>query len=225
MVIRIIENNMATDKTVTDPRYDSCFKQNTAAEGVAAIVNAGRFFINGFPIPGTAEAFERLEAPGYTINRSAWLVKTETGYRVGRSVYSDYSEATMAAIASFPAGLEIRLIDDDGDGFADRIEMDYVEAVIVGSVCENEDGTYLIRRAEPGAGTVWKNDGRVFDGNRFTADHGERISPENLDPTLKAGDMALFRFTPAGWEIRKAKEIRGVLTGGEDHRFYQIGET
>ncbi len=225
MVIRIIEINMGTDKTVTDSQYNSCFKQNTAAEGVAAIVNAGRFFINGFPIPGTAEEFERLEATGYTINQSSWLVKSETGYRVGKSVFPVYSDAAMAAAVSFPAGLEVRLIDDDSDGFTDRIELDYVEAFIVGSICENEDGTYIIRRSEPRSDAVWKNDGRIFDGSRFTADVGERISPENLDPALKAGDIALFRFTPTGWEIRKAKEIRGVLTGGEDHRFYQIGET
>ena len=159
------------------------------------------------------------------LNRSPWLVKTETGYRVGRNDFADYADAALAAATGFIAGLEVRLMDDDGDGFTDRIEMDYVEAVIVAEVRKNEDGTYSLSRAEPDPASIWENDGRVYDGKRFTEGSNEKILPENLDPSLKKGDVALFRYIPAGWEVRRAREIRGRLTGGRDHEYYQINTT
>ena len=225
MLLKVIEINMGADKTVTNPIYNMYFKQKNALDGVRSVLKAGKFIINGFPIPGSSEEFLRLYKDGYMLNRSPWLVKTETGYRVGQNDFSDYSDAAMEAATGFIAGLEVRLMDNDGDSFADRIEMDYVEAVIPAAIRQNEDETYSLFRAEPDPSSVWENDGRVFDGKRFTKGSGEKILPKNLDPSIKKGDVVLFRYTPGGWVVRRAKEIRGRLTGGEDHRYYQLDMT
>ena len=36
--------------------------------------------------------------------------------------------------------------------------------------------------------------------------------------------MCLFMYTPDGWIINRAKEIKGNLVDGEDHKYYKIGE-
>ena len=223
MLLKAIEIRMGADKTVTDPMYDDFFSEKSAEDGVRAILAASRFSINGFPIPGTAEAFEALGPQGYLLNRGAWLSGTAGRYRVGKKDFTDYAEAALAAATDFTAGLEVRLLDADGDGFADRIDMDYPEAVIAGKITRNPDGTASMRRAEPAF--TGEYDGRAFDGERFSETSGERIPLENLDLALREGELALFRFVPSGWELRRAREVRGPLADGKDHGWYQIGPT
>ena len=67
-------------------------------------------------------------------------------------------------------------------------------------------------------------DGRRFDGNCFSKEWEEKIYIKNFDSTIKKGDMCLFMYTPDGWIINRAKEIRGKLVDGEDHKYYKIGE-
>lgn len=225
MLLKAIEINMGADKTVTDPMYDRFFPRGGAENGVRAVLAAGRFFINGFPIPGTAEAFEALGPEGYLLNRSPWLSGTEGGYRVGRNLFGDYASAALAAATDFTAGLEVKLLDEDGDGLADRIDMAYPEAVIAGRITRNPDDTVSMCRAEPDPRQAGEYDGRAFDGRRFSAASDERIPPENLDPALREGELALFRYVPSGWELRRAREVRGPLADGRDHGWYQIGPT
>lgn len=221
MLLKAIEINMGNDKTVTNEIYNEFFREGSAAEGVRAILAAGRFYINGFPIPGTAEDFERICPEGYLLNQSPWLVPESDGYRVDRGTYDRYEDAALAAATGFDAGLEVRLLDETGDGFTDRIDMDYVEAVIVREIVKNDDG-YRVRRAEPDPAAAWTNDGRVFDGAHFTAGSGEVIPAENMDESLKPGDMALFWYGPDGWAMKRALEVKGILTGGQDHQYYEI---
>lgn len=224
-LLKALVINMGADKTVTDAMYDAYFQEGSALDGVKAILAAGRFYINDFAIPATAEDLDILYPSGsYLLNQSAWLTRTDEGYQVGKDTYESYADAALAAATDFDAGLEVRLYDSDGDGFADWIAMDYVEAVIVNKIVDLGDGTYSIQRSQVDASYVWDSDGRYYDGDHFTADSGEVIAARNLDSALQEGDMGLFWYGPDGWAIERALEVTGILVDGEDHAFYQIGD-
>ena len=102
--------------------------------------------------------------------------------------------------------------------------MDYVESVIINEIIKNKDGTVTLFRSELQSDFDWKNDGRKYDGDSFTKKWNEKIYSKNFDSSINRGDMALFMFRPEGWIITRAKEFRGKLIDGEDHKFYQIGD-
>lgn len=68
------------------------------------------------------------------------------------------------------------------------------------------------------------NDGREYDGDYFNNDWKEKILKKNYDNEINIGDIALFTYKPEGWIIEKGKEVKGILTNGMDHQYYQIGE-
>ena len=184
------------------------------------------FIINGFPIPGTKEIFAQKYPEGYLINKKKWLYYSEGKYHVNQSKkdYENYEDASFATATEFIAGLEIRLYDLDNDKYVDYIELDYVEAVIINEIIKNDDNTVSLYRADINEELNAKNDGRRFDGNCFTKNWDEKIDIKNFDDSIKKGDMCLFMYTPSGWIIQRAKEVRGKLIDGEDHKYYQIGE-
>ena len=51
--------NMDKDGKITDEQYNKYFKSNNSVEGVKQVIKNNQFFINGFPIPGTKEEFEK----------------------------------------------------------------------------------------------------------------------------------------------------------------------
>ena len=139
--------------------------------------------------------------------------------------YDQYEDAALAAATGFDAGLEVRLLDTDKNGFTDRIDMDYVEGVIVNRIIDNGDGTYSVRRSEVEPQYVWDNDGNLFDSGHFTADSGEMIDAANFDEDLKEGEIGLFWYGPDGWAMERALEVKGILVDGADHEYYQIDDT
>lgn len=224
-VLRVIEINMGEDKTVTDAMYNEYFENRNAQDGVKEILTNGNFYINGFAIPESEEVLASEWPDGYLLNQSPWLVETDNGYQVDGNDYELYEEAALAAATGFDAGLEVRLVDTNGDDYADRIDMDYVEAVIVDQIIENDDGTFSIRRAEVDPQYTWDNDGTLFDGDHFTESSGEVFSTENFDDSLREGEIGLFWYEPDGWAIERGLEVNGILVDGADHEYYQIGDT
>ena len=61
--------NMDKDGKITDSQYNKYFKSNNSIEGVKEIIKNNKFFINGFPIPGTKEEFVKKTPDGYLINK------------------------------------------------------------------------------------------------------------------------------------------------------------
>ena len=51
--------NMDKDGKITDEQYNKFFKSNNSIEGIKEIIKNNDFFINGFPIPGTQEEFDK----------------------------------------------------------------------------------------------------------------------------------------------------------------------
>ena len=218
--------NMDTDGKIIDEQYNKYFKSNNSVEGVKEIIKNNKFFINGFPIPGTESEFKTKTPEGYLINKKVWLSSINGKYHtmLSRKDFDTYDEASFALATGFIAGLEVRLFDLDGDKFVDHIEMDYVESVIINEIIKNQDGTVTLYRSELPSDFDWKNDGRKFDGDSFSKKWNEKIEDKNYDSSIKRGNMILFMFRPEGWIITRAKEVKGKLVDGADHKFYQIGD-
>jgi hypothetical protein len=224
-MLKAIVNNMGDDTIVTDEQYNEYFKEYTAENGVKAIIAAGKFFINGIAIP-TTEAKCVAEYPdGYTVNEVAWLYKGDDGWMGGKSggraPLDSYDAAALATAIGLPAGLEVRLYDTDTDGYADLIEAQYLEGLVVDKITDNGNGTYSVSRGElDPAITYSENDGKTFGGAYFSSTSGEVIKKANFDTAIKEGDIALFRYGPDGWVIERAIEINGIFMEGSDHEYY-----
>ena len=218
--------NMGEDRKITDEKYSKYFKENDSILGVKQIIKNNNFIINGFPIPGTKEIFSKKYPEGYLINKKKWLYFLEGKYHVNQSKkdFDNYEEASFALATGFIAGLEIRLYDLDNDKYVDYIELDYVEAVIINEIIKNKDNTLCLFRADINEELKSENDGKRFDGNCFNKNWEEKIDIKNFDNSIKNGDMCLFIYTPSGWIIQRAKEVKGKLIDGEDHKYYQIDE-
>ena len=91
-------------------------------------------------------------------------------------------------------------------------------------IIKNNDNTLSLYRADINDELKSDKDGRRFDGDCFSKKWNEKIDIKNFDPSIKKGDMCLFMYTPDGWIINRAKEIKGNLVDGEDHKYYKIGE-
>ena len=216
--------NMGEDKKITDEKYSKYFKEKDSTIGLKQIIKNNKFIINGFPIPGTKELFTKNYPDGYLINKKKWLFYSDKKYHVNQSKkdFDNYEDASFETATGFIAGLEMRLYDFNNDKFADYIELDYVEAVIINDIIKNKDNTLSLYRADLNEEYRSNNDGRIYDGNYFTEKWDEKIDIKNFDSNIKKGDMALFMFTHNGWIVQRAKEIKGKLTDGQDHKFYQI---
>lgn len=230
-LLRAIVLGMGQDAArITDARYDRFFKQGSATAGVEAVIAAGKFSINGLPIPAS-EADFRLRTPdGYRVNQVNWLsydaaTATWKGGFHGQQTHTSYGKAALAVTTGIVAGLEVRLYDTDGDRFADTIEADYKEGVQVQDIIRHVDGTVSVRRGDIDLTQRTPEEGRVFDGLYFSASSDERIASDNFDAGIMPGDVALFWWGATGWVMQRAREVQGLFVDGRDHASYTIDTT
>ena len=222
-LLRAIVVNMGSEKGAsmrdpvtlgTEAYYAKYYKQGSAAEGLKAIIAAGEFYINGTAVPANETEFDSFYADGYRLNGTAVLTRGEEGKWKATSKLKDYDTYAEAALAVVTEGnqfngQEVDLFDKDGDGYADRIEMRYVSAVIVNAATDRGVGTE-----------------KVFDGALF-ADDTYRIPKEYFDETIAEGDMALIWYEQdnQSWHAERAVEVRDTLTEAVDHDHYTMGAT
>ncbi|MGM9606409.1 MAG: stalk domain-containing protein [Oscillospiraceae bacterium] len=193
---------------ITDASYDKYFK-GTAAEGVKEILNAGKFFVNGFALPATESEFN--------INLGfITLVKTADGswsssVHKGNTSDPTFEEARLKLAEGLTkfAGLYVNLFDDNGDGFADRIETTVKQSVRVDQLIVDGDSVKIDRTNFE---VAVKEGAEEVNDVVFPASH--------VDPTLKAGDVGLYWETPDGFYIDRCASKIGRLTEGTDHGYY-----
>lgn len=219
----ITQNEGRTIKTVTDSRYNPFFAASSAENGVRQIIKAGKFRINGFAIPPDAQTLAKEWPQGYSVNGSTWLAKEADHYVVDKKEYNSYDDAALAVVNRIPAGLEIRIYDQDGDGFGDSIEASVWEAIIPKTMRKDDAGNIILHRLSAKAyPAAIPGEGRAYDASHFTEEADETIAPENLDPSIRPGDIALFAYTPSGWILQRAIPVTGPLQSAQDHRYYQV---
>ncbi|MFT4081425.1 MAG: hypothetical protein QM638_02465 [Nocardioides sp.] len=216
----------SSDVTVTSSAYDQYFDADNAVDGVASILAAGDYYINDIAIPGSESDFETTFPDGYTVDGTDWLYDddgTWHGGNGGETTESDYADAAFDTATAIPAGLEIRILDTDGDGYADKISADYKEGLIADTITHDaDDDTYSIVRSELSSAY---SDEKVYDGSHFSSTSGEVIPAANFDTSISEGDVALFWEGPDGWHAERAVQKKGTFVDGADHEYYQIDDT
>lgn len=229
-LLRAVVLDMGADAAnVTASQYDQYFSQGSAVDGVEAVIAAGQFYINLWAIPATEAVFQNsteCTSGGYLVNQVAWLYYNATtsswygGYEAETEADS-YDAAALSVATGIVAGLEVRLWDTDGDGFADVIDADYLEGVTVDTVTENTNGTYSVYRGNIDVANKTPEEGTIFDGDVFSG-AGPDILAANFDTTISSGDIALFWYGPNGWAVKRAQEVVGLFVDGADHAYYDI---
>ena len=211
---------------ITEEANKTFFACGRAKEGTLEIISRGNFYINEFAIPKDEDAFRKDWPKGFTVNEAMWLSNKDGKWQVGRDSFASYADAALATAENLPAGLELRIYDLDGDGFADRIDADFLEAIIADEILTYEDGSKGIRKLDPDR---WLEkiaaEGRRFDGSHFGSEQREHVKPENFDPSIQEGDCCLFALYPDGWKVIPAIAANGILVTGQDHEYYQIDDT
>lgn len=213
----VTKNKGCEIKTITDSCYSYFFKEGNAEEGVREILKKGKFYINTFPIP--------VKAGDYSVNGKKWIsfsVKNSK-WLVWGEEYDSYPDATLAAVKKIPAGLEMKIYDNDHDGYADEIQAYYLEALIADSVILNDDGSYsIVRLSSNDYRTPVNGEGNNYDGILFSRGTGQCIPSNNFDSEISPGDVVLVYYSHDGWAAIKAEEIKGRLVDGEKMEFFQI---
>jgi hypothetical protein len=228
IVIKTGSTGTYSHTAVTDSTYDAYFKQGTAEAGVAAVIAAGKFYINGIAVPATATECNSQYPNGYLVNQVAWLTYSSStgewtgGYKAQGTATTSYADAALAVAQGIVSGLEIRLYDTDNDGYTDLIDADFKEGVQVNTVTNNGDGTYSVYRGDIDTANKTSYEGNTFDGSHFTSTSGERIRKSVFDTTIASGDVALFWYGASGWAMQRAKEVNGIFVDGADHSYYNI---
>ncbi len=219
--------------SVVNEVYASYYQEGSSAEGVAAIISAGNCYVNGAQVPATEEEFDEQYPEGFTVNESTWMTKNEDGtWSIGSGFMAtilegSYAEAATEMLKSETSnGSETLLYDDNGDGYADRIESTEYLAVGVTELVENEDGTYTIDVGmyidtidypEKYATLLEKEFGSV-DQEIF-----HNIPADHFDETIQSGDCAMYYLaTDGSWYFVRATEVSGVFTDGADHQYYTM---
>ena len=217
--------NMDNDEIISSEKYNKYYSSNNAIEGIKEIIKRNNFYINNFPIPGAEKEFKIEYPEGYIINKKKWLTYSDGKYQVMfNGNFDNYEDASYATATGYLAGLEFRLYDTNGDNFTDIIKTDYVESFIISKIVEIDNETFYLYRSNIEDDMKLINDGREYDDYYFNNDWKEKILKKNYDNKINIGDIALFAYKPEGWVIEKGREVKGILTKGKDHEYYQIGE-
>ena len=216
---------------VVNEAYAAYYKEGSALEGVKAIIASGNCFINGMPVPASEDELDELYPDGYTVNDTPWLVRSNDGWSLGSGFFAKtmdgpYLDAAAEMLRSkVNNGLESVLYDDDGDGYADRIEtMVYLSAGAT-EIIENDDGTITIDLGSyvdtidyPAKYDVLM--GKMVEAG-FNTDPLRNIEPEYFDETIQPGDATVYYKGADGhWHILRATEVHGVFNDGADHQSY-----
>lgn len=213
----VTKNKGCEIKTITDSCYSYFFKEGNAEEGVCEILKNGKFYINTFPIP--------VKAGDYSVNGKKWIsfsVKSSK-WLVWGEEYDSYPDATLAAVKKIPAGLEMKIYDNDSDGFADEVQAYYLEALIVNSITFNDDGSCSIQRLSTSDyNEAVAGEGNNYDGILFSKGTGQRIPLNNYDSEISPGDVVLVYYSRDGWAAIKAEEVKGRLISGKGMEYFQI---
>ena len=226
----------ADDNTmgVLNPVFADYFSEGDTAQGIASIISAGNFSINGIAYPKDADEFAADFSNEYKVNGQVWIKATDDGYS-GYStgfgpmaqdvIQENYIDAAVDSINRISNGYETVLYDDDEDGYADRIETMIYGNIHANEITTNEDGTITISSGSSTRGIDWPERYEQYAGTV----EGETI--ENIDPSfwaedgneIEAGnDVMYYDDGDGNRHYIRAAAVTGVLEDSKDHAEYLI---
>ena len=218
--LKYIDNDGTT--TISDAVFDKYF-EGTAAEGVQALLNAGKVSINGITVPATED-----ETTDYEINLTPSLYKTETGwgYNVHKTTSANtltFEEARTGMVnttSSVRGHQTILTLDENGKCTA--INMESFEVM---KITYFEDHGGNVDKINRGDFELETNRVR-YDANKIT---GISSAEGNFDTSIQFGDIVYFWYgiddndAKSVWHMYKADSITGVVTQPE-HSVYSVGD-
>ena len=210
--------------------FSGLYKEQDSKAGVLAIAAAGRFFVNGIPVPASEAEYNEKYVDGFFINDELWLKKTPAGWDIGghgpfRRISPDFESAVCGMLAEKPYnGVEFLLYDDDNDGYADRITYTHWLSAQVQSIADNGDGTVTPDRGDFNRSVFYPERYARFADMR--GDHSElperKVEKERFSEDIRPGDVMCYYKGTDGWHYVRAAEARGVFNDGMDHEGYTV---
>jgi hypothetical protein len=207
-VILEIENDGDATK-ITDAAYDAYFGGN-AVEGVEALLNAGKVYVNGIQVPAAEN-----DIIDYQVNGVSSLYKTSSGwgFNVHKTTSADNLSFDAARRGFFETITTVRghvttLLGDSATGRVNKIDSQSFEVARIAEIIVYNESTTVLRgdfelettRARPDVDDI------VFHSSKF-------------DKEISVGDFALYYYSAAGWTMEKAVYVEGTLSKNENGFF------
>ncbi len=208
-----IENDGDATK-ITDAAYNKYFGGN-AAEGVKALLNAGKVYVNGIQVPATEN-----DTADYQVNGVSSLYKKSSGwgFNVHKTTSADNLSFDAARLGFFETITTVRghktvLYGDSATGQVNKIDSQSYDVVRI---------TYF----EDHGGIVDKIDRGDFalETNRVRPDVNLiSVESSKFDKEIKVGDFVVYYYGAGGWVMEKAVPVGGTLSKNEKG-FFEINK-
>ncbi len=198
------------ETSITDASFDEYF-DGTAAEGVAALMNAGLVSVNGIAVPATEEDTE-----DYQVNMVSSLYKTDSGwgYNVHKTTSADNLSFDDARTGFYDTITQVRghvtTLGLDADGKCVSIDCESYEVMRL-AYFEDHGGT--VDKIDRGDFELETNRVR-YDANNITG-----ISSSNFDSEISMGDIVIYWYESDGWHMIQATPVEGTLAKNDDGQF------
>lgn len=207
ILLEIVHDGDATK--ITDAAFNKYFGGN-ALEGVKALLNAGKVYVNGIKIPASED-----ETIDYQVNGVSSLYKTNSGwgFNVHKTTSADNLSFEEARLGFYETITTVRghvttLYGDSATGLVNKINSQSYDVVrVTDTVFYNESITVArgdfdleTNRIRPDVNNI------VFHSSKY-------------DNNISTGDFALYYYGPDGWIIQKADAVAGTLTKNADGWF------
>ncbi len=217
---QVFDNDGSTK--ITDTKYDKYFEgETTAAEGVEALLDAGKCYINGVKIPATED-----ESVEYQINWTKSLYETDTGwgYNVHKTTSANTLSFETARIEMFETTSTVR-------GHRTTLylgESGYAEAINI----ESFEVTRIANIEEWGHDRVISRGDFALETNRVRYDVNDVHFPtENFNASYPEdiGKIAYYWYGSSemggtgAWHLDVADQITGVIES-PSKGVYKVGE-
>lgn len=205
-VVAVIENDGDATKITA---LDSYFNGN-ALQAVEALLDAGKFCVNGIPVPATED-----EIIVYQVNQVDSIYKGDSGWGYNVHKTTSANNLTFAAArlgfaetVTTVRGHTTTLYGDAATGRVNKVDVQSFDVVRVTDVVYYNESITVVRgdfdleteRVRPDVNQI------IFHNSRF-------------DMNIAPGDFALYYYGPDGWVIQKAESVTGKLSKNEAGNF------
>ena len=195
---------------ITDDSFDTYFGGDAAA-AVAKLLAEGKCYVNGIPVPATAD-----ETEDYQVNFVSSLYKTETGwgYNVHKTTSANNLSFEDARLGFFETITMVRghetSLTYDANGNVERID---TQSFDVFRISYFEDHGGQVDKIMRGEFALETNRVR-FDVEKITA-----VAGDDFDDDIQIGDVVVYYYGPNGWVMEKAVAKVGTLSKNENKEF------
>jgi len=220
---------------ITDEAFDEYFGGNPgdALTGVVALLDAGEVYVNNLKVPATESdttlyQVNSIDALWFNEDLDTW------GYAVHKYVFNfgpvpppelrgvtylpkTFEEARLEFVQNLSQrlGRTVTLTLDPETGQANRIDLVEWETVYIRAI-ETHGSTTTIDRGD-----------YTLETDRYPVRSDVNkvaFVTDNVDPSIKTGDFAVWWLGPDGWHLDRAEPLAGILENVEKKTYSVDGD-